>query len=330
MNSATNMTADVPHYLKLLNDYRGFVGWGKVGQLLFSILAGKAGLKPGGFSARAMQRWKFFQTLAQERSVKALVIGDQEFRVAYRESLPDAGQVEVALRVPFCDSSDAQVFEQIFIRKEYLQVLEWFSTILPGEKITTIMDVGANIGCTALFLSARFPAADVFCLEPEASNFARLQLNLKLNVHEKIRCFRSALFTQPGKLKLSREFRDGKEWGSRFVEDQPSENDVENSQQVDAIEIWELFEKTGFDKVDLLKMDIEGAEAGLLRDPRFKMFLKDKVRRIAVEVHEEFIKTDEAIDVLKSLNFETHVVTEFVCGIKPSAGTSSLGSALKE
>jgi hypothetical protein len=79
-------------------------------------------------------------------------------------------------------------------------------------------------------------------------------------------------------------------------------------------------EKTGFDQVDFMKMDIEGAEANLLRDLQFKSFLKEKVRRVAIEVHEEFMKANEAIDVLWSLNFKTCVVKEFLCGIKPPIG----------
>ena len=63
-------------------------------------------------------------------------------------------------------------------------------------------------------------------------------------------------------------------------------------------------------------MDIEGTEAVLLKNPKFKDFLKEKVLRIVMEVHEEFIKTDEAIAVLKSLGFETNVVAEFVCAVK--------------
>jgi hypothetical protein len=82
-----------------------------------------------------------------------------------------------------------------------------------------------------------------------------------------------------------------------------------------------LKEKAGFAHVDLLKMDIEGGEAALLRDPRFQGFLREDVRRIAVEVHPEFIKLDEVIGVLESLGFQTKELTEFVCGIKPPGKT---------
>jgi FkbM family methyltransferase len=271
-------------------------------------------------AARALQRWEFFQRLRRARSIRPLVIGEHEFRVGCDDLQSDQGRVEMALRVPFCDSSDTDVFDQVFIRQEYRQALEWFSSVCPGETISTILDVGANIGCTALFLSIQFPSASIFCLEPEASNYARLQLNIGLNHQKKIRCFRGALSTQPGRLKLSRDFGDGKEWASRFVEDVANATAAENHESAEAVEIWGLLEKTGFATVDFLKMDIEGAEANLLRDSRFREFLKEKVRRVAIEVHETFMETAEAIDVLKSLNFKTHTVTEFVCGIKLPMG----------
>jgi len=263
-----------------------------------------------------MQGWAFFQKISGAASVDPLAVAENEFIVAFRDPKSQVNEVKVALRVPFCDSSDSLVFHQVFMQQDYLQALEWFSRIHSTGKIRTIMDVGANIGCTALFLSTQFPEADIFCLEPEASNYSRLLLNLGLNPGSKIKCFRGALSTRSGKLELSRDFKPGNDWGAQFVEDQAPPSAEEKRQHVDAVEVWGLLEKTGFDRVDFFKLDVEGAEAGLLRDPQFKLFLKEKVQRIAVEVHEEFIKIEEAKNVLESLNFKTGLVAEFVCGIK--------------
>jgi FkbM family methyltransferase len=194
-----------------------------------------------------------------------------------------------------------------------LLALEWFSRRCPEGKIITIMDVGANIGCAALYFITQFPDANIFCLEPEESNYQRLTLNIGLNKKKRIRCHQAALWTKACKLRCTHDFGDGKEWASRFVE--PPEYGCD-ARDADAIDIAELLGKTGFGQVDLFKMDVEGAEAVLLKNPQFKDFLKEKVLRIAVEVHGEFIKTDEAIAVLKSLGFETNVVAEFVCAVK--------------
>jgi hypothetical protein len=68
--------------------------------------------------------------------------------------------------------------------------------------------------------------------------------------------------------------------------------------------------------VDFFKLDVEGAEAALFISDTFLSFLRDKVLCLAVEVHEEFIKVDEATAILNSLGFQTKVISEFVCGVR--------------
>jgi FkbM family methyltransferase len=304
------------HYFQSLNRYRRFIGIRKVTGLLLSIVASKLGFKPGQIARKKMLRWEFFQRLAREPSLSPLAVADHEFVVAYQDPWSRAGQVKVALRVPLGDSSDSEVFDQVFIRKDYLKVLEWFATRQGGREIQTIIDAGANIGCTALFLASRLPTGKVFCLEPEQGNYARLRLNVGLNSTQNITCFRGALATHPGKWRLSEDFTPGNDWSAQFIEDHGQGNGVDPGQTVEGIEIWGLLEKTGFQRVDFLKMDIEGAEAALLRDQRFKLFLQERVQRIAIEVHQAFMAPREAVEILESLGFKTESITEFICGLK--------------
>jgi FkbM family methyltransferase len=308
------MSNHLVEYVRCLNRYRRLAGLGETGRLLGSIMASKAGVAPGMEAQRAMQRWAFFQILAREPAVRVSRVAKNEFRVFYRGEKEKLGGVEVALRMPDCDSSDPRVFEQIFLMKDYAHVLEWFSAVSPGKEINTIIDIGANIGCSALFFCTWLPAPDIFCLEPEESNYTRLLLNISLNRHRQIRCHRAALWTQLGNLNCSHDFRDGKEWGARFVE--APGDDKANVQQVAAIDINGLMAQTGFTQVNFLKMDIEGAEADLFRTQLFRDFLKEKVSRVAVEVHEEFIKIDEVTTILTALGFQTKTISEFVCAIK--------------
>jgi FkbM family methyltransferase len=310
------MSIKFAEYARCLNQYCKLAGLGEAGHLLCSIIVAKLGVSPGMEAIRAMQRWQFFQALRQESSIHVTCAQKHEFRVYYGETSGKLSRVEVALRVPDCDSSDARVFQQVLLLKDYGQVLDWFFIVSAEKEIKTIMDIGANIGCSALFFSTRVPDADIFCLEPEESNYARLQLNLALNPNLRIRCHRAALWTGSGSLNFSNDFRDGKEWASRFVEGQKRGNI--KPQEVAAIDIAELAGKAGFAQVDFLKIDIEGTEADLLKSDSFLGFLKDKVRRLALEVHTEFIKVEEVQAILTSLGFQTKVISEFVCGVKVS------------
>jgi len=301
-------------YVRCLHRFGRLAGWRETGRLLCSIMASKLGAASGMEAQGAMQNWAFFQLLAPETAMRVSRVEKNEFRVFYDGTSAKLGGVEVALRMPDCASSDARVFEQIFIRQDYAQVLDWFAAVSPGTQISTILDIGANIGCSALFFCTWLPAPNIFCLEPEASSFTRLLLNLRLNPHRPIRCHQAALWKHPGSLNCAHDFRDGKEWGARFVEG-PGEGKG-SPQKVAALDINGLAAMTGFSQVDFLKMDIEGAEADLFKSQLFRDFIKERVGRLAVEVHEEFIKIDEVQAILTSLGFQTKTIAEFVCGVK--------------
>jgi hypothetical protein len=66
-------------------------------------------------------------------------------------------------------------------------------------------------------------------------------------------------------------------------------------------------------------MDVEGAEAILLRDAEFKRFLTEKAPMIAMEIHPEFISIQESVAILESMGYQTQIADEFVCGVKRNA-----------
>ena len=49
---------------------------------------------------------------------------------------------------------------------------------LDPASVKTVVDCGANIGLTGLFLAARYPKARVICVEPDPQNFALLKANI--------------------------------------------------------------------------------------------------------------------------------------------------------
>jgi len=308
------MSLKFAEYISGLNQYRRFAGLAETGRLLRSILACKLGWTLEKGAERTLRRWAFFRDVRQDASLRMFRVQTDEVRVCCSGQGGKATRLEVALRDPECGSSDPLAFRQVLLQRDYGQVLDWFCQSGASKDIKTVLDVGANIGCSALFFCLRLPAPDIFCLEPDESNYARLQLNLSLNPGLGIRSFQAALWTRSGSLNCPQDLRDGNEWGCRFIEGAiPS---VSKPRTVAAINITELQEMSGFGQVDFLKLDIEGAEADLFKSDPFLLFLRDKVRCLAVEVHEEFIKIGETRSILSSLGFQTTVISEFVCGVK--------------
>ena len=62
------------------------------------------------------------------------------------------------------------IFQSIFYTEEYRAP----SSL---KEVQTIIDLGANIGISAVYFSHTHPQAKIIALEPEVSNFRMLELN---------------------------------------------------------------------------------------------------------------------------------------------------------
>lgn len=66
-------------------------------------------------------------------------------------------------------TSDVEIFEQIFIRQEYN-----FTVNKPPE---VIVDAGANVGFASIYFASKYPNSKIIAIEPEESNFRLLKKN---------------------------------------------------------------------------------------------------------------------------------------------------------
>ena len=71
--------------------------------------------------------------------------------------------------------TDRQVFEEVFVERVYVPYL----AMTPDPTRGGIVDLGANIGLSAVFLARAFPRAPMVAVEPDAGNFAVLLENLR-------------------------------------------------------------------------------------------------------------------------------------------------------
>ena len=106
------------------------------------------------------------------------------------------------------DSSDALVFQQIFENEEYKTSVEILRSL--HEQQLTIIDAGANVGFTSIYLKAFFPTARIFALEPSQSTFRRLEQNVQLNKLSNVTTINKGLWNKTTLLGADLSFRDGK------------------------------------------------------------------------------------------------------------------------
>ncbi|GAX37561.1 FkbM family methyltransferase [Nodularia sp. NIES-3585] len=169
-----------------------------------------------------------------------------------------------------CGTSDNFVFDQIFINEEY-------SGISNIENVNWIVDCGANVGYSAIYLLNKYPQARVIAIEPDSHNFELCSINLA-PYGNRACVIKSAIWSEKTGLVLERLSEDNGEWG---IQVRPCK--VGETPDLDATSIKSIFEDFDIDIVDILKIDIETAEWQVF-SRNYQEWL-NKVRYIAIELH---------------------------------------------
>jgi len=154
--------------------------------------------------------------------------------------------------------------------------------LLMPEAVRCIVDCGANIGITSLFFASRYRNATIYSVEPHPANFALLQQNVK--GQPRIVPINAAIVGLPcPSVHFSTE---RPAWGNR----------IETSGvglEVPAITISQLCEMHTVDRLDLLKIDIEGAEREVFNHADFL----SRVALGVIELHGDYSFANFAGDV---------------------------------
>jgi FkbM family methyltransferase len=188
------------------------------------------------------------------------------------------------------------------IRYKYAQLQRWIlnraATALTNLKLrpllaglkedAVLIDCGANIGdITARFLAT---GGTVYAFEPDPLAYAAL--TARFGQHPRLQLFQQAVWTEDKKLPIYfHKDRTGDEMdftvSSSLLKQKKNVKD-ESQVEVDAIDLEFFIRKLGR-RVNLLKIDVEGAEIEILHSLIDKGTYK-KVDLIVVETHETKIE----------------------------------------
>jgi FkbM family methyltransferase len=187
-------------------------------------------------------------------------------------------------------SSDFRVFDQIFVEAEY----RCLDQIKPPD---LIIDCGANVGYSSVYFLSRFPSCFVISIEPDIDNFALLNKNLR-PYQGRYEAIRAAVWPSTEPLRFLKPFcGPGKEWARR-VERAPSS--AEPSDHIETVDLPTLIRLSGFGRISLLKIDIEGAELELFSTDSGQWL--PFVDNIVIELHGEGCSR-AFFDAVKSYRF---------------------------
>lgn len=194
----------------------------------------------------------------------------------------------------------------------YYNIYEWRDTptiISLAQDTTTIVDIGGNIGQMAM-LFAQY-AKKVYTFEPIPATANRLEQNIGLNgLNEKVILSRVALTNYKGKIKFGLPPKSNRGTGSTVITEQSKNNTIE----VESVTLDEFIERNNITDVDLIKMDIEGAELFALRGMTKLLSTSNKpiliLEMTLVMMKQAGYGADELIDFLKGFGYICHEFTK--------------------
>ena len=153
--------------------------------------------------------------------------------------------------------------------------------IRPGD---TVLDIGANIGAMALFAAKTVgPNGRVICFEPTQMAKGKLLRNLDLNpeLRGRVEVHQVELVDTPGRAPSTLNFAS---WPIQAASGRhPGHHGVAaESSGATAITLDEFCEQKGIDRIDVVKLDVDGNECGVLRGAR--RVLKQFRPRMVIEL----------------------------------------------
>ena len=187
-------------------------------------------------------------------------------------------------------TSDLATFDQVFISGIYN---------LPYKfKPHYIIDCGANVGMASIYFANKFSESTIIAIEPEHSNFEMLTRNCEH--YKNIRVLRNAVSSVNGKMEVV-DTGHG-HYGYQVKELEKLEHGPVTKEIIESLSLDTVMKLYAWDRIDLLKIDIEGSEKELFSN-NYRQWLS-KTRSIAVEIHDHFVPGTSTAVIKAVINFD--------------------------
>lgn len=206
---------------------------------------------------------------------------------------------------------------------DWIQQQIYFLRIYDSEKEATrfwknliqlrhiIIDGGANIGYYSLMASKIVGnTGEVYAFEPVSKNFNRLKENIELNNFTNIQIFKKAL-SDVNDIDVEIYVGDEKNWGMSSI--YKHERFSSQMEIVKTITIDSFLQQNQVNKVDVIKLDIEGSELFAIRG--MKKCLETHKPIVLTEVNQEILnangdKVSSIYDIFQEFNYFPYKVKD--------------------
>ena len=228
----------------------------------------------------------------QKRAVRRSYLG-----LAFkREPSSSSASVRVCgFDVHFCSWSLLKMlFKDVFVSNEY-----FFTS---DTQRPVILDCGSNIGMSVLYFKFLYPDARITAFEPDSDACACLQKNVATNELRDVDVHQKAVARHSGPI----DFFDDPALPGSPVMSTLADRGGPRRRVIDGVAL------SGFipESVDMLKLDVEGAEIGVLQDLSESDSLL-RIRRMVIEYHHHVSPGDDslaaALAILEAAGFTYHI-----------------------
>lgn len=163
------------------------------------------------------------------------------------------------------NKDDLDTTYQVFVEEVYR-----CPRLIVSTEVRNIVDLGTNFGYTCVYWMNKYPKAHVTTFEPHPLHVEYATQHAKLNMFSNRIDIRNAAA--------------GTKYMNGYLEDDGVRSYIaaESGTNRIPIKVVDFFEEVGNNPIDILKIDIEGAEYEILSDPRFSEL---NIKRLIMEYH---------------------------------------------
>lgn len=150
-----------------------------------------------------------------------------------------------------------KLYEEIF--KKHIYYLD-----LDVTQPYRIIDAGGHIGLATIYFKLQFPFSSIKVFEPHPTAFSLLQQNITANKFKDVETYNYGLWSTDGQMTLHVDSAEKEQWLSTTSVEQGAWN---KSQQTIPVTVpTTRLSPFLAEHVDILKMDIEGAETEVIKE----------------------------------------------------------------
>jgi len=217
---------------------------------------------------------------------------------------------DLAMQVDLADHIESKTFWRGYYSMEELMVLEKF--LRPSD---IFFDVGANTGEFTLFAAKRLQSGQVYAFEPANHMYKKLSMHTERNNFSCVHLFKLALADREGETLLyspTINFPDGSThngigslFSGRFRQS------TEHQEVVRLITLDRFVQEHGVPHIDLMKIDVEGAELQVLRGA--EEVIHRYLPRIIIEIDQRNIQrsgynTKDIVQFLHEMKYDLYTI----------------------